>query len=423
MQKPLDIVKNVFISFLPFPFLVTVLSDLKNIPDLVFDRYLGIIYNIIILSRGLKIYHSKISILPRLTNFFPQVKRFLEDTSEISLTPTYPKSPIVVESNRSDDLPPTLWNSSSGRIEGASENEIEVEIEDSAENEVRHQHQQRLDTDIYSEKDDSSTDEDISGGGHCSGTEDVIGQRAEDETRGQQRGEVSISRIQKKRRKRRLRKWNLPAEIIDNERLLKYWYQRYRLFSKYDEGIKLDAESWYSVTPEKVSKHIAERCRCDVIVDAFCGAGGNAIQFAFTCERVIAIDIDASKIELARHNAEVYGVADRIEFIVGDFLDVAPHLYADVVFLSPPWGGPQYAQAEHYGLDSVPLGGSKIFQIAANITPNIGYYLPKNFNTNDLVSLTGPGGSVEIEQNFLDKKLIALTAYFGELVESVSADY
>lgn len=45
------------------------------------------------------------------------------------------------------------------------------------------------------------------------------------------------------------------------------------------------SESWYSVTPEKVSKHIAERCQCDVVVDACCGAGGNSIQFAFTCER------------------------------------------------------------------------------------------------------------------------------------------
>ena len=59
-------------------------------------------------------------------------------------------------------------------------------------------------------------------------------------------------------------------------------------------------------------------------MDGFCGVGGNAIQFAFTCERVIAIDIDPTKIELARHNAAVYGVADRIEFIVGDFFKVLP---------------------------------------------------------------------------------------------------
>lgn len=45
------------------------------------------------------------------------------------------------------------------------------------------------------------------------------------------------------------------------------------------------SESWFSVSPEKIAEHIAERCRSDLIVDAFCGAGGNTIQFAFTCER------------------------------------------------------------------------------------------------------------------------------------------
>ena len=44
-------------------------------------------------------------------------------------------------------------------------------------------------------------------------------------------------------------------------------------------------ESWFSVTPEKIAEHIAQRCKCDTIIDAFCGAGGNAIQFAFTCEK------------------------------------------------------------------------------------------------------------------------------------------
>lgn len=85
-------------------------------------------------------------------------------------------------------------------------------------------------------------------------------------------------------------------------------------------------ESWYSVTPEKIAQHQAERCRSNVIVDAFCGSGGNTIQFAYTCERVIAIDIDPIKIMNARHNARIYGVEDRIEFILADFTKIAPFL-------------------------------------------------------------------------------------------------
>lgn len=59
---------------------------------------------------------------------------------------------------------------------------------------------------------------------------------------------------------------------------------------------------------------------------------------------MIAVDIDPVKIEMARHNAQVYGVADRIEFVVGDFFELAHRLYADMVFLSPPWGGPDYSE-------------------------------------------------------------------------------
>ena len=41
---------------------------------------------------------------------------------------------------------------------------------------------------------------------------------------------------------------------------------------------------------------------------------------------MIAIDIDPVKIACAIRNAKIYGVADRIEFIVGDYFDVMPHL-------------------------------------------------------------------------------------------------
>ena len=54
---------------------------------------------------------------------------------------------------------------------------------------------------------------------------------------------------------------------------------------------------------------------------------------------VIAVDICPERVALARFNAGVYGVQDRIQFIVGDFFELAPELKADAVFLSPPWGG------------------------------------------------------------------------------------
>ena len=52
-----------------------------------------------------------------------------------------------------------------------------------------------------------------------------------------------------------------------------------------------------------------------------------------TCVLVIAIDIDPVKIACARHNAEVYGVADRIEFVLGDYFTVMPHIKVCLCFV------------------------------------------------------------------------------------------
>nr|CAB3266934.1 trimethylguanosine synthase [Phallusia mammillata] len=222
----------------------------------------------------------------------------------------------------------------------------------------------------------------------------------------------------KRKRKKSKSRSNLPLEISQNPEMKKYWAQRYKLFSLFDEGIKLDQESWYSVTPEKIAEHIAERCRCDIIIDAFCGVGGNSIQFAFTCEKVISIDIDPVKISHAKHNAAVYGVEDRIDFICADFFQVASKLKADVVFLSPPWGGPDYISKEVFSMDNLGIFGEKAFELAQTITDSVAFFLPRNTNVDELVTLAGPGNKVEVEQNMLNNKVKTVTAYYGdELIE------
>ncbi|KAF2887114.1 hypothetical protein ILUMI_19059 [Ignelater luminosus] len=203
----------------------------------------------------------------------------------------------------------------------------------------------------------------------------------------------------------------------NNKDIVKFYTRRYSLFSKFDQGIKLDRESWFSVTPEKIAQNTAKRCQCDTIVDAFCGAGGNTIQFAKTCKKVIAIDIDPQKVELARHNAEIYGVTDRIQFIVGDFFKLADTLEADVVFLSPPWGGLQYKKYRRYNLQRLqPKPFDDLWETARKITPNLAFYLPKNSNTYPLVVAPG-SNAVEVEQNILGGFVIAITAYFGNLIK------
>lgn len=83
-----------------------------------------------------------------------------------------------------------------------------------------------------------------------------------------------------------------------------------------------------------------------ILIDAFAGAGGNTIAFALTgkWKRIYAIEKNPAVLQCAKHNAKVYGVADKITWFEGDCFellkkelkDLAPY---SVIFASPPWGG------------------------------------------------------------------------------------
>ncbi|GMP44256.1 hypothetical protein CsSME_00013274 [Camellia sinensis var. sinensis] len=240
----------------------------------------------------------------------------------------------------------------------------------------------------------------------------------------------SVTRkLNKKARKRtRLnRKLSSDSEELQFQGILeefspsigKYWCQRYLLFSKFDDGIKMDEEGWFSVTPEPVARHHAFRCGTGIIIDCFTGVGGNAIQFAQRSKHVIAIDIDPKKIDYAQHNAAIYGVDDRIEFIRGDSFLLAPRLKADTVFLSPPWGGPNYTKVTTYDMKTMlkPHDGHVLFNVARGIASKVVMFLPRNVDFNQLAELSlsaNPPWSLEVEKNFLNGKLKAVTAYFTD---------
>ncbi|KAK9811438.1 hypothetical protein WJX72_003916 [[Myrmecia] bisecta] len=198
---------------------------------------------------------------------------------------------------------------------------------------------------------------------------------------------------------------------------------RYSLFSRFDEGIQMDQEGWFSVTPEVMAAACAARCAGAVVVDAFAGVGGNTIQFAAACRHVIAVDVCQARLELAQHNAGVYGVVQKADFVCADFFRIAPSLKADIVFLSPPWGGPSYGDSSVFDITGDPFGLGVTLKELTDVSwkalhPNskargLICFLPRNTNLQQLCEVVPEGMYCEVERNLLNGYLKATTVYIG----------
>ncbi|XP_050540308.1 trimethylguanosine synthase-like [Daktulosphaira vitifoliae] len=176
-----------------------------------------------------------------------------------------------------------------------------------------------------------------------------------------------------------------------------------------------------------LSKHIAKRFKGhNVAMNPFCGAGGNAIQLAMKYEKVIAIDIDPNKLEFAKKNAEIYGVRDKINFIMGNFFAIANDLKKykpEVIVTSTPWGEPSYKNHKTYSLEKNMCseydgGGRTIFELAQSIAPNVTLHIPKSTVRNELFKLGKYfNNNIEIQNNFINGKLDSITTF---LVDSIT---
>jgi len=157
-------------------------------------------------------------------------------------------------------------------------------------------------------------------------------------------------------------------------------------------------------------------------MDAFCGVGGNSISFALSpaVKKVVAIDTSADAIACARHNAAIYGVANKIEFVCADFFALVDTRWKfeeiSAVFLSPPWGGPTYRDDPVFDLEQMlPYTVSYIVGRAREVCGNIALYLPRTSDLNQLAALIGDGEEMEVVHYCLGRRSkVSFLFFLGE---------
>jgi trimethylguanosine synthase len=167
------------------------------------------------------------------------------------------------------------------------------------------------------------------------------------------------------------------------------WRKRYSLFSKYDMGILMDSEAWFEVTPENIARYISSRVPIHTeVLDAFCGVGGNTIQFAHH-HAVIAVDSSSERVKMATTNSAIYGVQRSVKFVCEDITRYLQSTVFDgttVFYASPPWGGRHCYDEGKVGLDSLPVNMKPIVDLALSKMSSLILHLPRNLDLADLAS-------------------------------------
>jgi 23S rRNA G2445 N2-methylase RlmL len=97
-------------------------------------------------------------------------------------------------------------------------------------------------------------------------------------------------------------------------------------------------------------------------------------KFAKICNFVIGIDIDPTRTFYAKHNAQIYQVSEKIDFLTADFLKLK-NLSGDVVFLAP---------------SVIQRDAKEKFSLYKHLEPDLRHLLAKSLEISHCISIKLP---------------------------------
>jgi predicted RNA methylase len=119
--------------------------------------------------------------------------------------------------------------------------------------------------------------------------------------------------------------------------------------------LKLTNEGEYSVTRRRdadrilsILKGILKDTKTKTITDATGCVGGDTIHFGINFQKVDSIEINEANFEALKNNISVYGLQN-VTLHLGDSTKIF-NWKTDVLYIDPPWGGPNYKDAKNLDL-------------------------------------------------------------------------
>jgi hypothetical protein len=156
--------------------------------------------------------------------------------------------------------------------------------------------------------------------------------------------------------------------------------------------LKLDNEALYSVTDQYTADRISRDIQKTLpniqsITDATACIGGNTFSFSKFFKQIQAIEIDYTRYQYLVYNMEILE-ANNITCHHGDLMIECQRMVNELIFLDPPWGGPEYKTKDKIDLFLSEVELSEVCDHIKDSTKYIALKVPVNFNEAGFVEKT-----------------------------------
>ncbi len=113
-----------------------------------------------------------------------------------------------------------------------------------------------------------------------------------------------------------------------------------KIIEKFGDNFVADECSYIMGIDIRFTDHLAKRFKDLIVLETCTGAGFTTISLAKYAKHVYSIEIDSSRLEMAKKNSRIAGFEKKITFINGDvtmgkILDLVPII--DAAFIDPDW--------------------------------------------------------------------------------------
>jgi len=143
-------------------------------------------------------------------------------------------------------------------------------------------------------------------------------------------------------------------------------------FPAHNDKILIDEVGKYSISKPGKAKLIANliyqniQSRDITVTEGMACVGGDTLALSRTFKQVNAIELDKTRYEYLQHNMKLFD-RKNIEYYNESYLEIFKKLKQDVVYLDPPWGGPDYKNLKTV---KIKFGETKLEDLCQEIIEN-----------------------------------------------------